>query len=132
MLRAVTWARTVVPEYARGFPVSDADTDRLAGAANLRVHTIEGLSVPALLTFPFGDRGLVHFRLALQPGIRGSARRYIILHETQHIRAGDVEEEGPVIMHHIDPLPARASRPATSLPSVECSTRCTWAKVRNG
>lgn len=103
-MKAIEWARTIVPEYARALPVTDRQIDRLAAAANLSVHT-DDFSVPAILTFPFGEGGRLHYRLGLAQHLPIGVRRYITLHETQHIRAEDIGEDGPVVMHFREPLP---------------------------
>lgn len=97
VLGLVGESRLAVPDYGSRV-VNDSDIERLLGVFNIRVTSTE-LSVPAIIFPPVAG----FYRLVLMNGLPRTVRRYIKLHETAHVLAGEAEE--PIYMLFTGPLP---------------------------
>jgi hypothetical protein len=97
-LHAITLARMMVPNYARGEPPSGVEIDQLLAFGHVKLVRAN-LDTPAVLTPPFGGWR----RLVIAQWLPRTAAKYIELHECGHSLAGDADE--PTFLQFSGPLP---------------------------
>lgn len=89
----------MVPDYARGGdPPSGDEIDHMLAFGYVKLHRA-AIDIPAFLTPPFAG----YRRLLIAMWLPRSAAKYIELHETGHVLAGDADE--PTFLQFNGPMP---------------------------